>query len=380
MEPQGYVIRPWAKSDRHPLFGRETEDQGRHYSMKRYGNLFDKAFSEENLYAAYLDARRGKRGKRACFEFEKHLGENLEALHAAIHAGTYAPKEYFQFVIYEPKRRVIHAPSFRDVVVQHAIYRTVYHIFDRSFVSTSFACRVGYGTHKAARFARSAMQRHSGDDYILKLDVRKFFYSIRRSVLRSLIERKIKDARLVDIMMMFADMETPIGIPIGNLLSQIFALIYLNPLDHFVKRVLKVRHYVRYVDDFMLIGLSRQVCLILRDTIAEFLRRLFGLELSRVTLQKVRRGVNFCGYRMWRTVSFIRKHSLYKFRRAVKDGRQESINSLLGHARQTHSMAYMMAMLSEEINHGKNLQIPKNFRPIHNAHPVRAGLQPVGAG
>lgn len=347
--------------------------------MKRYGNLFDRSFSEENLYAAYLDARRGKRGKCACFEFERHIGSNLDQLRESLHDGTYAPGRYFQFVVYEPKRRVIHAPAFRDVVVQHAIYRTIYDIFDRSFVSCSFACRVGYGTHRAAGYARSAMQKHRGDEYILKLDVRKFFYSIDRAVLRRLIERKIKDARLVDVMMMFADMETPTGIPIGNLLSQIYALIYLNPLDHFIKRVLKVRHYVRYVDDFMLIGLPRDACLSLRDAIVEFLRRLLALELSRSTIQQIRKGANFCGYRMWRTRTFIRKRSLYKFRRAVKAGRQESINSLLGHARQTNSMAYMTAMLSEEIAHGKDLQVPKNFRPIHNTHPVRAGLQPVGA-
>lgn len=347
--------------------------------MKRYGNLFEKAFSEENMYQAYLDARRGKRGKRACFEFEKHLGDNLASLHNAIHTGTYAPSPYFQFVVYEPKRRIIHAPTFRDVVVQHAIYRTIYHIFDRSFISSSFACRIGYGTHKAARCARAAMQNHSGDDYVLKLDVRKFFYSMQRSILRRLIERKIKDRRLVDVMMLFADMETLLGIPIGNLLSQIFALIYLNPLDHFIKRLLKVRDYVRYVDDFMLIGLPREKCLALRDAIVEFLRRLLGLELSRVTLQKVRKGVNFCGYRTWRTVTFIRKHSLYKFRRSVKAAAQESVNSLLGHAKNTNSMAYMLAMLKEAIHNGGNLQIPENYRAAHNVLPRRARLQPVGA-
>ena len=93
------------------------------------------------------------------------------------------------------------------------------------------------------------------DSYTLKLDIRKFFYSIDRRRLKKLIEKKIKDRRLVEAMMLFADMETNKGIPIGNLLSQIYALIYLNPLDHFIKRVLKVKRYVRYVDDFILIGI-----------------------------------------------------------------------------------------------------------------------------
>lgn len=330
--------------------GRETENQGlAGKRVKRCGDLFDKAFSLGNLHQAFIDARRGKRARRACFDFEKALGANLTGIYDELHSGTYAPSKYFQFVIYEPKRRVIHAPAFRDTVVQHAIYRVIYGIFDRSFVSTSFACRVGYGTHKAARYVREAMQKCDGNEYILKMDVRKFFYSINRAVLRRLIERKIKDERLVDVMMMFAEMESPRGIPIGNLLSQTYALIYLNPLDHFVKRTLKVQHYVRYVDDFMLIGLSQSNCLAFRRIIVGFLRETLGLELSKSTIQKVRKGVNFCGYRTWRSKVFIRKHSLYKFRKSVRKEHQESVVSLLGHAKQTNSLGYMLKIVKEGI-------------------------------
>jgi RNA-directed DNA polymerase len=157
------------------LFGRETEDQEQKGNlMKRYGNLFEKAFCADNLYQAYLDARQGKRTKRACFEFEKNLGANLSQIHKSLSDGSFVPDPYFSFIVLEPKRRVIHAPSFRDTVVQHAIYRVIYKLFDRSFIGQSFACRVGYGTHKAARYARRSMQRHEGDEYILKLDIRKF--------------------------------------------------------------------------------------------------------------------------------------------------------------------------------------------------------------
>ena len=342
--------------------------------MKRYGNLFEKTFSMDNLYLAYFDARRGKRSRRACFEFEKHLGENIQTLHNTLHDGTYAIDHYFQFTVYEPKLRVIHAPTFRDVVVQHAIYRVIYDIFDRSFINTSFACRIGYGTHKAAKHARSVMQKCNGEDYVLKMDIRKYFYSINRTVMRRLISKKIKDKRLVDIMMMFADMETPRGIPIGNLLSQIYALIYLNPLDHFIKRVLKVKHYVRYVDDFMLFGLPRDECLLLRSAIVDFLHARLGLELSKSTISKVRKGVNFCGYRTWRSRTFIRKYSLYKFRGLVKKGNQAAINSLLGHAKNTNSLPYMLKILKEEMLNGKNLQIPKGYRQVYYAPDCRTGL------
>jgi len=263
--------------------------------MKRYGNLFDKTFSKENLYAAYLDARKGKRKKRATFEFERNLGPNINDLYTRIHDGIYNPDPYFQFKVYEPKERVIHAPTFRDVVVQHAIYRKIYDIFDRSFIDTSFACRIGYGTHKASQYTQHAMQKYDGNLYILKLDIRKFFYSINREILRKLISKKVKDSRLIDMMMLFTLKEGPVGIPIGNLLSQIYALIYLNPLDHFVKRKMKIKYYVRYVDDFILIGLERAQCIESRKHIIKYIGDNLDLALSKSTIQKIKKGVNFVG-------------------------------------------------------------------------------------
>ena len=315
--------------------------------MKRIGNLYETVFSEENLYAAYLAARRGKRKKAACFNFERRLGANLKALHEELHGGAYLPRPYFRFMVYEPKPREIYAPAFRDIVVQHAIYRVIYDIFDRSFISTSFACRYGYGTHRASDYTQRALRACSGDAYTLKLDVRKFFYSIDRSILRTLIERKIKDKRLVDVMMQFAEMDQPKGIPIGNLLSQLYALIYLNPIDHFIKRQLKARHYARYVDDFILFGMSRPESLKLKAWIVKFLREKLGLELSKSTIQKIKRGVNFVGYRTWRTRRFIRKYSLYKFRRKAKAGDSAAVASLLGHAKRTDSYPYMFKILQE---------------------------------
>ena len=328
--------------------------------MKRSGQLFDKIFSEENLYFAYLDARRGKRKKRACFEFETNLGANLAALYEEIHNNEYRSQPYFMFTIYEPKKRIIHAPVFRDIVVQHAIYRIIYGVFNKTFISTSFACRVGYGTHRASDYTQKALRAYDENLYTLKLDIRKFFYSINRNTLRVLIERKIKDKRLVDIMMLFTKKDGPLGIPIGNLLSQIYALIYLNPIDHFVKRILKIKHYVRYVDDFILIGIIRNKCLEYRSLIINFLRKNLQLELSKSTIQKIKHGINFVGYRTWQNRRIIRKYSLYKFRRMVKKGKQESVISLLGHAKKTNSLLYMLQTIKESPN-AKNIQLPKGY-------------------
>ncbi len=338
--------------------------------MKRHGNLFDTIFNKKNMYQAYLDARRGKRKKRACFEFDINHSVELETLLSEIQTGAYRPEPYFKFVVHEPKERIIYAPAFRDTVVQHAIYREIYHIFNNTFISTSFACRVGYGTHKASKYTQKALRYYDNDKYTLKLDIKKFFYSIDRDILRSLVEQKIKDKKLVDIMMQFAEYENPVGIPIGNLLSQIYALIYLNPLDHFVKRTLKIKHYVRYVDDFILIGLSRNKCLEHKETIIEFLGKTLKLKLSKSTVQKIKKGLNFVGYRTWKSCRFIRKHSMYNFRKGLVKGELTSVVSILGHARHTKSLQYLLA-LAKERNYTLYKKIPASCRKIHHGQRGR---------
>lgn len=225
------------------------------------------------------------------------------------------------------------------------------------------------GTHKASGYTQQALRACPDNAYTLKLDIRKFFYSIDRGTLRSLVEKKIKDKRLVHVMMLFAEMESEKGIPIGNLLSQIYALIYLNPLDHFVKRELKIKKYVRYVDDFILIGITRAQCLACRKKIVDFIRFHLGLELSKSTIQKVKKGLNFVGFRTWKTKKFIRKYSLYKFRREVKRGNQSAAVSLLGHAKRTSSLMYMIKILKECKN---DIKIPKAYNHLHYVRADRA--------
>jgi len=334
--------------------------------MKRAGNLYRTAFTPAALLAGYHAAARHKHGKRACFNFERRLAENLDTLHQEINEGSYKPKPYYSFMVCEPKPRMIYAPAFRDLVVQHAIYAVANAIFDPTFIDQSFACRKGLGTHKAADYAQAALRACPRDSYTLKTDVRKFFYRIDRGILRKLIERKIKDERFVDIMMRFTDYGEPVGIPIGNLLSQLFALIYLNPLDHYIKRTLKIKYYCRYVDDSVLFGLSKQCCVEALGAIKLFLRSQLNLDLSHHTIANIRKGVNFVGYRTWIGKRFIRKHSLFSFRRALKSGNMESVISALGHARNTSSLRHMMALLHEDPH--ANHQLPKIYRSERYAH------------
>lgn len=332
--------------------------------MKRIGYLFEQAFTREALLSAFHAAARHKRGKRACFQFEKHLATNLAALHDELHAGTYRPRPYYSFMVHEPKTRQIYAPAFRDLVVQHAIYAVVYPVFNRGFIDQSFACRTGLGTHRAADYAQAALQACPRDSYTLKLDIRKFFYRIDRPILRTLIERKIKDRRFVDLMMAFADHGEPVGIPIGNLLSQLYALIYLSPLDRFIRREIKPPRYCRYVDDFVLFGLTREAAITARDRVVDYLVGL-RLTLSRSTLAMVRRGINFVGFRTWSSRRFIRRHSLYTFKSAAKRGAMDSVVSILGHARKTHSLQHLLRLLMEH-HHDLYCRLPKIYhQPGH---------------
>ena len=339
--------------------------------MKRIGNLYQQAFERDALLTAFHAAARNKRGKRACFNFERRLAYNLDALFCELRDGTYRPMPYYNFEVYEPKQRTIYAPAFRDLVVQHAVYASVNAIFDRTFIDQSFACRKGMGTHKAANYAQAALRAVPRDSYTLKIDIRKFFYRIDRAILQKLIERKIKDRRMVDVMMLFADHGEPLGIPIGNLLSQLYALIYLNPLDHYIKRELKVRRYCRYVDDAVLFGLTKEGCINARSEIEIFIRGNLHLEYSHTTIAPSRKGVNFVGYRTWASKRFIRKRSLYVFRKAIKQSDAQCAVSILGHARDTGSLRHMLETIPKEMIY-ENRCIQKIYRQISHAHACTA--------
>lgn len=322
---------------------------------KRHANLYDQCFTLEALFDAYYRARSGKREKYSVMNFERDLGSNLLQLKAELDAfdpespePTYHPQPYRRFMVMEPKPREIAAPAFRDVVVQHAIYAVIYPIFDQTFIHDSYGCRVGKGTHKASDRAQQFLRQCPDGSTTLQLDIRRFYYRIVRSKLAKLLKRKIKDSRLVKLIMLFAETDGRFGVPIGNLLSQLLALIYLNPLDHFVKRVLKVRRYVRYVDDFILFGLSRHKARQYRRTIERYLWETLGLKLSRWTIASISRGVNFVGFRTWRSVRFVRKHSLFRFSRSLRRGDVDSLTSIMGNALRTGTFAHLCRRIASE--------------------------------
>lgn len=314
---------------------------------KRHGNLYEQMFTLDALHAAYLRSRDRKRKKSAVRRFEQNLGFNLQALHKELQAGTYAPRPYKTFHVYEPKPRLIHAPHFRDVVVQQAMYAVLYPLVDSRLCFESYGCRKNKGTHRAADRAQQFLRESPPDSYLLQLDIRKFFYRIDRETLLGQWRKIVKDERVLHLLHEFSLYPANAGVPIGNLMSQIAALIYLNPMDHYIKRELKASRYVRYVDDFIVFGLSKPEALAMRKQIADWLKANLGLELSRWTIQPVNRGLNFVGFRTWRKTRFVRKHSLYTFNRALRAGAMDSIVSCIGHAKASATHKHFMNRLRE---------------------------------
>jgi retron-type reverse transcriptase len=256
---------------------------------------------------AWEEFARGKRRKPDVQAFERDLMDNLAALHDDLDALTYRHGPYERFAVNDPKPRIIHKASVRDRLVHHAVHRTLYPLFNRTFIADSFSCRVGKGTHRAIdRFRRLAWRvshNHTRTCWVLKCDIRKFFASIDHEVLYELLARQVHDARtawlLGGIVGSFSTPETPcVGLPLGNLTSQLFANVYLNLLDQFVKHRLKVKSYVRYADDFVFISEDRDWLMRLLSLIGEFLRKELRLELhpNKVFLQTFSSGVDFLGW------------------------------------------------------------------------------------
>lgn len=313
---------------------------------KRIGNLYNKCFELDNLFRAFYTSRRGKRSRPSVLEFEKDLGSNLLQLQNELKEGTYYIRPYKTFVVREPKERLISAPAFRDTVVQHAIYNQVYWLLDKTFIHDNYGCRKGKGTFAAADRVQQFMREVPPDSYILQLDIRKFYYSLDREILESILRRKIKDAKLVELIMQFAaDPDSDKGVPIGSLLSQLLALVYMNPLDHFIKEQLKVKRYVRYVDDFLVFCDTRDEALLLKKQVECYLVQNLKLSFSKWRIAKVKTGVNFVGFRTWRKRRFIRKHSLYKFRKFLKRNQCRQITSSLAFAKRTSSYSGMLRQL-----------------------------------
>lgn len=332
--------------------------------MKRHGNLYAAMCTPAALHAAFVRASQGKKNHRAQYEFARNLGTNLHRLEQELADGTYQPKPCNSFWVTDgPKPRLIEAPAFRDLVVQHAAYAVLAPIFERRYIPTSFACRAGKGTHQAADWLQAAMRRAPRTSWVLHVDVRKFFYSIDRDVLQALLRKAIKCEPTLHLLSLFAHRDQPTGVPIGNLMSQTFANVYLNSLDHFCKRALKARSYARYMDDSIMIAPDRATGAAWLQAISAHLA-LLGLEISHHSLQPVKRGANFVGFRTWARARFVRPHVISAMRTDARRGHLAGVVSRLGHARRTASLQPLLTHLKGHHDHLYR-QLPKSIHALH---------------
>ena len=300
--------------------------------MKTHNGLFQHVITFDALYRAYRSARKGKRKSWPCRYFERDLEGNLIQLQNELIWGDYQVGGYKSFLISEPKVRKITAlVEFRDRVVQHALMAVLEPIWERSFIDHSYACRVGKGTHTGADYAQKCMQQclyKHGQLYALKADVRKYFQSINHESLKRLVRRKVSDAKVLElldrIIDSYSEPGTPgVGIPIGNLTSQLFANIYLDALDQHVKCRLSERWYARYMDDFVVIHHDKKHLHALKLSLDIWLADNLQLELNHKTgvfpvATTHGQGLDFLGYHMWPHKRRLRKGSLNRFKRRVR--------------------------------------------------------------
>lgn len=339
--------------------------------MKRHGNLYPQIVNQQALLAAYKRARSGKRTHRACHMFERRLGAEIEELLRALQDGSYQPHAVNRFEVFERgKRRLIEAPAFRDLVVQHAVYAVVMPLFDRRFIDTSFACRVGKGVHKAADWLQEALRMAPRGAWVLHVDARKYFYSIDRRILAQQVRRVIKCPRTLYLLDLFAERDETVGVPIGGLLSQVYANVYLNDLDQYCKRALKVQRYGRYMDDVLLVAPDYETG---QQWLQSVRQRMAGLHLdiSHYSLHPIRRGANFAGFRTWRRGRFVRKRVIRDFYRAVRRNDLVGVVSRLAHARRTCSWQPMLRYL-EKTNVSLYRQVPKSLHRLQHYHAAHA--------
>jgi RNA-directed DNA polymerase len=304
---------------------------------------YNNIISLENLYMAWAEFVCGKKNKNDVAEFSLHLSENIFQLHNDLKFKSYRHGEYKSFKISDPKPRDIHKSSVRDRLLHHAIYRILYLYFDKKFIFDSYSCRLGKGTHKANErfkdFARKVSKNNTKTCWILKCDIRKFFANIDHEILLKILEKNIVDKDIVCLLKeVIGSFNTKyrenVGLPLGNLTSQLLVNIYMNEFDQFVKHKLKEKYYIRYADDFVFMSENKAYLEKLITKISLFLEETLRLEIhpDKLFIKTLYSGLDFLGWvhfskhKVLRTVTKKRM-----FRNIIKkEWKKETIRSYLG--------------------------------------------------
>ncbi len=307
-------------------------------SMKTCKDLYCKLCSYDNLIKAFKKARKGKSKKWYVKEFEDNLENNLLQLKYELETLTYYPKPLKRFVIRDPKTRIIHASQFRDRIVHHALCNIIEPIFDKTFIYDSYANRKKKGTHAAlkrfdcfkrkvsrnGKLVRNAKDNNMVVGYVLKADIKHYFDTVDHEILLRIIKKKIRDEKIIWLVQRVLDNHNfkilGKGMPIGNLTSQFFANVYLNELDYFVKHELRVKYYLRYVDDFVILHRSKEMLESYKEHTNEFLKTVrLELHPEKSRIISLHKDVALLGFRVFFHYKLPRTNNLLKFEKRLME-------------------------------------------------------------
>lgn len=333
---------------------------------RTYNHLYEKIYDFENIYRAYLQARRGKRYQDDVMRFTADLECNLINIQNHLIWKTYRTGAYKYFTVREPKERLVAALPFSDRVVHHAICNVIEPIFERSFIPDSYACRVNRGVMAGVKCTTKFLRegrRKWGTVYCLKGDIAKYFQSVDYDALKRIVRKKIACPDTLDILFEIIDSTgEERGMPIGNLTSQLFANVYLNELDHYAKEVLRVKYYIRYMDDFVILSDDKVYLHHILAEIEGFLFDRLRLCLNKKTqiFPVAQRSIDFLGYRIWPDYRLLRKANVKRVKRQFgvlqrlyaenRIGMEEirpRIMSWLGHAKHADAWRLCERVLGE---------------------------------
>lgn len=312
---------------------------------KTIKNIFDDKLSFELFLEAEKRASKGRKYRKDIIRFEKNLEINIINLIESIKREKYYISSYKEFKIYEPKIRTIRCLPYKDRIVQQwYVNEFIKPYFYPRFINTSYACINGRGTHKCVKdlqkFMRIAKRNYS-EYYIIQCDIKKFFESINKDILFNIVKNKISDVKLINFTKkLIYENSNSNGIPIGNYTSQYFGNIYLNELDYYIKHMLKIKYYVRYLDDFVLLVKEKENAKKILLNIKEFLMNNLKLELNRKTkILKNKCGINYCGYIIYETHILVRKRCKKKFLKCIKNNNMnlQKFNSFISHVKHANS-------------------------------------------
>ncbi|MCX6760369.1 MAG: reverse transcriptase/maturase family protein [Candidatus Nealsonbacteria bacterium] len=299
---------------------------------------FEDIVSVDNLLLAWQEFIRGKRNKKDVQSFSFNLMDNILSLHYDLKNSKYKHGGYECFKMNDPKPRIIHKASVRDRLLHHAVYRILYPFFDKTFISDSFSCRNNKGTHKAINrfreYAYIVSKNNTKTCWVLKCDIRKFFASVRRDILINILKEHILDEDIINLLKEIILSFEPNGLPLGNLTSQLFANVYMDEFDQFIKRDIKVSYYIRYADDFVILSENESYLKDMIKPISKFLNNELKLILhpKKIFIETISSGIDFLGWKHFFGHRILRKTTKLRMLKNIEkgSGNCETLSSCFG--------------------------------------------------